>query len=266
MEGSKPDGVAAAPFAIAGSLTGIRFASGPARAQAPLRAEVIHWWTFGGESAALRIYAEAFDKACGRWVDTAIAGGANVRPAAVNRVVGGDPPTAMQFNTGKQFDDLVENDLLANVDLVAAAEDWGKTLPKTLVDAVTRDWRDWHAYAVPVNIHGQNWMFFSKAALDRAGATAPTNWDDVFPYSTSCRRPDSSRSRSTARRYGSATCSTPSWRAKAGPVGSSRSGASATRPSSKARCSARRPRATEGCIPTSIRGARATTGTTRRRW
>lgn len=153
-------------------------AAGPACAQAPSKAEVIHWWTSGGESAALRVYADAYARANGQWVDTAIAGGANARTAAVNRVVGGDPPTAMQFNTGKQFDDLVENDLLANVDAVAKGENWSATMPPAIVQAVTREG---HAYAVPVDIHGQNWLFFSTAALAKAGASAPTNWDDLFP-------------------------------------------------------------------------------------
>ncbi|HYZ63093.1 MAG TPA: carbohydrate ABC transporter substrate-binding protein, partial [Acetobacteraceae bacterium] len=126
-------------------------ACNPAGAQTPLRAEVIHWWTSGGESAALRVFAEAYNKAGGQWVDTAIAGGANARTAAVNRVVGGEPPTAMQFNTGKQFDDLVENEMLADVDAVAKSEKWDATMPRILVDAVTREG---HAYAVPVNIHG----------------------------------------------------------------------------------------------------------------
>ncbi len=157
-------------------------AAGPAFAQseteAPSKAEVIHWWTSGGESAALRVYADAYARANGQWLDTAIAGGANARTAAVNRVVGGDPPTAMQFNTGKQFDDLVENDLLANLDALARSENWASTMPAAIVQAVTREG---HAYAVPVDIHGQNWLFFSTAALAKAGATAPTNWDDVFP-------------------------------------------------------------------------------------
>jgi glucose/mannose transport system substrate-binding protein len=153
------------------------FAASPADAQAPPRAEVIHWWTSGGESAALRVFAEAYGKAGGQWVDTAIAGGANARTAAVNRVVGGEPPTAMQFNTGKQFDDLVENELLADVDALSKSEKWDTTMPRILVDAVTREG---HAYAVPVDIHGQNWLFFSKAALEKAGAQPPTNWDDVF--------------------------------------------------------------------------------------
>jgi glucose/mannose transport system substrate-binding protein len=71
------------------------------------RAEVIHWWTSGGESAAVKVFADQFQAAGGTWVDTAIAGGANARTAAINRTVGGNPPTAMQLNTGKQFDDLV---------------------------------------------------------------------------------------------------------------------------------------------------------------
>jgi len=46
------------------------------------------------------------------------------------------------------------------------------------VQAVTRNG---HAYAVPVNIHGQNWLFYSNAALQRAGVQPPTGWNDLFP-------------------------------------------------------------------------------------
>ena len=73
----------------------------PANAE-DLRAEVIHWWTSGGESAAVKVFADQFQAAGGTWVDTAIAGGANARTAAINRTVGGNPPTAMQLNTGKR--------------------------------------------------------------------------------------------------------------------------------------------------------------------
>src|SRR5213592_4599597 len=48
----------------------------PALAQ---KAEVIHWWTSGGESAAVKQLAEAYNKAGGQWVDNAIAGGDNAR-------------------------------------------------------------------------------------------------------------------------------------------------------------------------------------------
>ncbi|MBI3513234.1 MAG: carbohydrate ABC transporter substrate-binding protein [Proteobacteria bacterium] len=142
-----------------------------------LRAEVIHWWTSGGESAAVKVFADQFGAAGGTWVDTAIAGGANARTAAINRTVGGSPPTAMQLNTGKQFDDLVENNLLVSVDGQAAAQNWKDVLPPAFLQAVTRDG---HQYAVPVNIHGQNWLFHSTAVLAKAGAQPPNNWDELF--------------------------------------------------------------------------------------
>src|SRR5262245_27954343 len=143
-------------LALAASALTLACAGG-AHAQA-MKAEVIHWWTSGGESAAVKVFADQFTAAGGTWVDTAIAGGANARTAAINRTVGGNPPTAMQFNTGKQFDDLVENELLANVDALAASQKWQAVLPPAFLQAVTRNNRQ---YAVPVNIHGQNWLFYS---------------------------------------------------------------------------------------------------------
>ncbi len=148
--------------------------SSPAMAQT---AEVIHWWTSGGESAAVKVFADQFDKAGGTWVDTAIAGGSNARTAAVNRTIGGNPPTAMQFNTGKQFDELVEAGLLADVDAVAQRQNWKAVIPPPILGAVTRDG---HVYAVPVNIHGQNWFFTSNAVMEKSGATEPRNWDELF--------------------------------------------------------------------------------------
>ena len=143
-----------------------------------MKAEVIHWWTSGGESASVKVFAEQFAKAGGTWVDTAIAGGVNARTAAINRTVGGTPPTAMQFNTGKQFDDLVENDLLRDVDQLATEQKWKSMMPEAIVNAVTRNGK---MFAVPVDIHGQNWLWMSKSALAKAGAAEPTDWDDVFP-------------------------------------------------------------------------------------
>jgi glucose/mannose transport system substrate-binding protein len=162
-------------LALAASALTLAWAGG-AHAQA-MKAEVIHWWTSGGESAAVKVFADQFTKAGGTWVDTAIAGGANARTAAINRTVGGNPPTAMQFNTGKQFDDLVENDLLTDVDQIAREQKWAAIMPDAIIKATTRNGK---IFAVPVNIHGQNWLWMSNAALQKAGAEAPTDWDNVF--------------------------------------------------------------------------------------
>ena len=116
--------------------------AGPALAQE--KAEVIHWWTSGGESAAVKVFAEQYTKAGGTWVDTAIAGGANARTAAINRTVGGTPPAMMQFNTGKQFDELVENDLLTDVEAIASEQKWKEQDPRrrsSAADAQRQDVR-----------------------------------------------------------------------------------------------------------------------------
>ena len=139
----------------------------PALAQ---KAEVIHWWTSGGESAALKQLADAYNKAGGQWVDTAIAGGDNARAAALNRIAGGNPPTASQFNTSKQYLELIDAGLLADVDEVAAKEGWDQWMPGPIKNVIKKNG---HYYAVPVNIHSGTWFWYSKAVLAKAGVTEP---------------------------------------------------------------------------------------------
>ena len=143
---------------------------------AEMKAEVIHWWTSGGESAAVKVFADAFTKAGGTWVDSAVAGGEQARTAGINRIVGGNPPGMMMFNTGKQLDELVKSGYLADLDKEAAAGKWKDVLPKFIVDASVRDG---HFYALPVNIHGQNWLWYNTKLFADAGVTEPKTWADV---------------------------------------------------------------------------------------
>ncbi len=140
-------------------------APGAARAQAA-RAEVIHWWTSGGESAAAGVLAEAYRAAGGTWVDAAIAGGEQARATAIDRMVGGAPPAAAQFNTSRQFRDLVDQGLLEDVDAVAAKDGWDRVLPAPLLDQIKVRG---HFYAAPVDIHMPAWFWYSKAAFAKAG-------------------------------------------------------------------------------------------------
>jgi len=65
--------------------------------------EVTHWWTSGGEAAAVAELAKAFDATGNHWVDGAIAGsGGTARPIMISRITGGDPMGATQFNHGRQ--------------------------------------------------------------------------------------------------------------------------------------------------------------------
>lgn len=148
----------------------------PAAAQT--KVEVIHWWTSGSEAAAIKAIADAYRATGGVWVDTSVAISEQARAVAVNRIVGGNPPAVAQFNTTKQFHDLVEEGLLAPIDDVAVKEGWDKFLPELVLNSIRVKGR---YYAAPVNIHSTSWFWFSLPALKKAGvAEVPTTFDDLF--------------------------------------------------------------------------------------
>lgn len=143
------------------------------------KAEVLHWWTSGGEAAAVKELAKAFNAAGGEWVDTAIAGsGSTARPIGINRIIGGNPPTAMQFNTGTQMNDLAQQGLLRSLDDLAKEQDWKSVLTPAFYQAIQFQG---HIYGAPINDHGQNWLFYSKPVFAKAGVTEePKTWDEMF--------------------------------------------------------------------------------------
>jgi glucose/mannose transport system substrate-binding protein len=81
--------------------------------------------------------SDGFAAEGGKWVDTAIGDPNIARATGINRIFDGDPPTAMQFNPGKQFDSLVSNGMLRSLDDLADEQAWQEKLPPLLVDAVT---------------------------------------------------------------------------------------------------------------------------------
>lgn len=136
--------------------------------------EVMHWWTSGGEAAAVAEFAKAFDATGNTWVDAAIAGGENARAVMVSRLTGGDPMGAFQFNHGRQAEELIEAGLLRDITDIAEAEGWLDLVnPSSLLDACTVDGR---VYCAPVNIHSWQWLWVSHDAFADAGVAVPTNW------------------------------------------------------------------------------------------
>jgi len=163
------------PRLLAALIAGLGLV-GAAQAQ---KAEVIHWWTSGGEAAAIKEFANAYTKAGGTWVDTPIAGGggAQARTVMANRTMGGDAPTAAQYNYGKQYEEIIKEGLLNDLDDVAKKGNWDALLPEKIKNAVKVNGK---YFAVPVNLHNENWVWFNKAVLAKAGAKEPTNLDEMF--------------------------------------------------------------------------------------
>ncbi len=149
----------------------------PFTAAQAVELEVTHWWTSGGEAAAVAEFAKAFNATGNKWVDGAIAGsGGTARPIMISRITGGDPMAATQFNHGRQAEELVEAGLMRDLTAEAKAGNWANLVhPKSLLDACTLDGK---IYCVPVNIHSWQWIWLSHKAFKDAGIAVPTNWDE----------------------------------------------------------------------------------------
>ncbi len=138
--------------------------------------EVTHWWTSGGEAAAVKVMADAFNASGNNWVDSAIAGGGNARPIIISRISGGDPMGATQMNTGRDAEDLVKAGLMTDLTALAEKEDWASIIrPAKLLDSCKYDGK---IYCVPVNIHSFQWMWLNRGVFEDNSLPVPANWDE----------------------------------------------------------------------------------------
>ncbi len=148
-----------------------------ASAASAVELEVTHWWTSGGEAAAVSKFAEAWNATGNTWVDGAIAGsGGTARPIIISRILGGDPMGATQLNHGRQAEELIEAGLMLDLTDVAEAGGWADIVnPSSLLDSCTLDGR---IYCVPVNIHSAQWLWLSHDAYEKAGQPVPSDWNE----------------------------------------------------------------------------------------
>ena len=139
--------------------------------------EVLHWWTSGGEAAALNVLKEDLKAKGIGWIDMPVAGcgGEAAMTALRAHVTAGDPPTAVQM-LGFDIQDWAAEGALGNLDEVAAAEGWDTVVPAALQRFSKYDG---HWIAAPVNVHSTNWVWINKAALDATGLGEPTNFDEL---------------------------------------------------------------------------------------
>lgn len=159
-------------------LAGVSILSGVSLAQAEESVEVLHYWTSGGEAAALNLLKENLQSQGIGWVDMPVAGGAG--EAAMTtlraRVTAGNPPAAVQMQ-GFDILDWAQQGVLGNLDEVADKEGWDKVIPPAIQHFSKYDG---HWIAAPVNVHSTNWAWYNKAALNKAGGKVPQNWDELI--------------------------------------------------------------------------------------
>ncbi len=139
--------------------------------------EVLHWWTSGGEAAALNVLKQDLESQGIGWQDMPVAGGGGTQAMTVlrARVTAGNAPTAVQM-LGFDITDWAKEGALANLNDIASAEGWDAVVPAALQKFSKYDGK-W--VAAPVNVHSTNWVWANKGILDELGIAQPTTWDEL---------------------------------------------------------------------------------------
>ncbi len=140
--------------------------------------EVLHWWTSGGEAAALNVLKEDLGSKGISWTDSPVAGGGGDQAMTVlrSRATAGNPPVAVQM-LGFDILDWAELGFLADLNDVAEKENWDAVVPDAL-KAFSKYDGQW--IAAPVNVHSTNWVWANKEILDGLGIAPPKTWDEFI--------------------------------------------------------------------------------------
>jgi glucose/mannose transport system substrate-binding protein len=169
----------AAVVAAAFGVTGVT-------ANAQQVVEVVHWWTSGGEAAALTVLKEDMQKRGYGWKDSPVAGGGGDQARTVlrARVAAGNPPEAMQM-LGFIITDYAEEGLLGDLTPVATKEGWANVVPGPLqkFDQYKGRW-----VAAPVNIHRTNWIWANKKIFDELKISPPKTFDELLVAAEKIRK------------------------------------------------------------------------------
>ena len=146
-------------------------------ASSAVEIEVTHWWTSGGEAAAVAQFEKAWNATGNRWADSAIWGSNAVGAGIIiSRIIGGDPMGATQLQHGRQAEDLIAAGLLLDLTDIAEAGNWKEIInPPSVLESCTVEGR---IYCVPVNIHSPQWMWLSNQAFADASLPTPKNWQE----------------------------------------------------------------------------------------
>jgi glucose/mannose transport system substrate-binding protein len=151
--------------------------------------EVYSWWTGPGEEDGLRAMVGDFEaKNHGvHLINAAVSGGAgsNAKAILASRLLAGDPPDSYQRHAGLELADDVRSGKVADLTPLYAEQGWTAVLPRGLLDKLTIGGR---LYAVPVNIHRANLIWYRPATLRTLGiAGPPTSWAQFLRQAATIR-------------------------------------------------------------------------------
>ncbi|RUL97710.1 ABC transporter substrate-binding protein [Rhizobium chutanense] len=151
---------------------------GAAQAADVKEVQMLHWWTSGGEAAALNVLKQDLSKEGFAWKDVPVAGGGGdaAMTALKAMVAAGTYPTASQM-LGYTVLDYAQAGVMGDLTETAKKEGWDKSVPAALQKFSVYDGK-W--VAAPVNVHSVNWLWINKAVMDKIGGSEPKSFDDLI--------------------------------------------------------------------------------------
>lgn len=153
-------------------------AGASARAADVKEVQMLHWWTSGGEAAALNVLKQDLSKEGYAWKDVPVAGGGGdaAMTALKAMVAAGNYPTASQM-LGYTVLDYAQEGVMGDLTATAKKEGWDKSVPKALQKFAVYNGK-W--VAAPVNVHSVNWLWINKAVMDKIGGKQPKTFAELI--------------------------------------------------------------------------------------
>lgn len=142
---------------------------------AAVEAEVVHWWVSGSESAALKQVKEHFESLGNHWLDTPVETSYQAKSIAVARILDGMAPTMVQWHSGVALAELYHENIIRDLSPLAESQGWFRSLPPLLREQISVDSQ---VVAVPMTVHGSNWLWGNAAILAELGLSMPRSWDE----------------------------------------------------------------------------------------
>lgn len=143
--------------------------------------EIYHWWTSGSEKAAINNLIEVYHKEYPdvKIINSPVSGGAGTSMKALMKslVLGGEAPDAFQIHAGYEMKPYVDGDLLDPITNLWKRNDWPQVYPDVIESMVKFNGE---YYAVPVDIHRTNVVFYNKEVFDEYGLSEPTTWQEFW--------------------------------------------------------------------------------------
>jgi len=144
--------------------------------------EIFSWWTAGGESEGLKELFKQFKKTNPgvEVVNATIVGGSGTKAQTVlyTRMKSDTPPDSFQVLAGPEFiETWVETGFLEPLTFLYEKNNWLKLFSRDVLNRITHDGE---IYAVPLNIHRGNLIWYNLSIFRKYDLSPPETMEDLF--------------------------------------------------------------------------------------